>query len=339
MNIEKSYNSTSKVYDISQILTLAKKKKLNCSLDCQRGTVWTMDQKQGLIDTLVCGERVPPIHCISQTNNCYSVVDGKQRISTILSFLNNELIWKKSKADEIFYDLFGTKTGIYFVDLPQEIQNLVYDVEIDFIIYSDITTKGISKLFRKLNNGSPLKPFQKAIANNIYIRNSYSQYVLSHPILKILYSEKNIEIDRPEDHLICLLAMMLACDKEKEIVAISLQPEDILKDKGSEYLLNPAFLTQEEGEEWNSLLKQKATQVIALLDKLEELDYSLPQVTKKAEFVFPLLYGYYYDLSSKELLDLYIKMQNINTVDITSSSNYSKINVERWLSYINQNCF
>ena len=53
-------------YDLEQILAFYQTNRIDTNLDCQRGYVWTPEQKQQLIDTLVFRERIPEFHVIKE---------------------------------------------------------------------------------------------------------------------------------------------------------------------------------------------------------------------------------------------------------------------------------
>lgn len=57
----------------------------------QRGYCWTEAQKQAFILSLLQGKGVTPLHI---NHNCdedtYEIIDGKQRLSTLLDFYNNK---------------------------------------------------------------------------------------------------------------------------------------------------------------------------------------------------------------------------------------------------------
>ena len=121
-----------------------------------------------------------------------------------------------------------------------------------FAIYSDITPKGENRLFKKLNQGTSLNAFQKAIINNISVRTQFSEKLLGHPGLEKLYSDGCFERDVVENHLISLLGFMLACDNNKSLNAISLEPKDLLKENNTSYILNVDNLSDDDAEKWRS---------------------------------------------------------------------------------------
>lgn len=76
-------------------------------MNLQRDFVWTLEQKRELIYSIFKGIQLPPISIIQyrdKTKNVtYKIIDGKQRLSTIISFVKNEfsIIWNNK---EYFFD-------------------------------------------------------------------------------------------------------------------------------------------------------------------------------------------------------------------------------------------
>ena len=76
-------------------------------MNLQRPFVWTLEQKQELIYSIFKGIQLPPISIIQFRNDdkniTYKIIDGKQRLSTIISFVKNEfpIIWNEH---EYFFD-------------------------------------------------------------------------------------------------------------------------------------------------------------------------------------------------------------------------------------------
>ena len=76
------------------------------NMNLQRGFVWNLEQKRELIYSIFKGLQLPPLCVIQLRTNkdktIYKIIDGKQRLSTILSFVKNEfsIIWNEK---EYFY--------------------------------------------------------------------------------------------------------------------------------------------------------------------------------------------------------------------------------------------
>lgn len=335
-NVSYKYDSTS--YSIRFLKEEYKNNRINFNLSCQRGDVWSEEQQQSMIDTLMWSERIPEIHCIMEGDgDILGIIDGKQRLTTIIDFVLDIIPWKRRYADQNFSKLFNESRQLYFSKLPAKIQNKILNTTINFAIYSDITPKGENRLFKKLNQGTSLNAFQKAIINNISVRTQFSEKLLGHPGLEKLYSNGCFERDVVENHLISLLGFMLACDNNKSLNAISLEPKDLLKENNTSYILNVDNLSDDDAEKWIKELNCKANQIEKMLDIFADYPEKIKSIQNKGHFVFPFIYKYYYDLSDENFLDLFFDLRKVKNTDVTSSANFTRANVERWINYIDNN--
>lgn len=83
--------------------------KFDLNAPYQRATVWTMEQRQALVMSLLMGLPVGSIICAKQPYSAHSrysyrVVDGKQRIETVQGFARDEFWvpaewWERSDLD------------------------------------------------------------------------------------------------------------------------------------------------------------------------------------------------------------------------------------------------
>ena len=337
--MEKVYTASTKIYALEQIQTYNQQNRLDFNLDCQRGYVWTDSQKQSLIDTLVFQERIPEIHAIKEDSSpIFHIADGKQRLSTILSYLNNELAWKKSSADISFKYLFGKKDKLYFSELPTELQNTILNIEIPFATYKNMTPKGTIKLFRKLNSGSQLSEFQKGIASNAILRTNFSNRLLKHKIVSDIFSEKMTNKDRTEECFIDLLCFMLAAEQNEEITAISIDSKDIFNYNKS-YLKDGLTLTNSDLQEWINCLSEKASIIEYYLDMFyREMPNKVYKIKNKIQFIFPILYAWFYDLNENDFLNLFSKISFMKVTDVVGvGANYSRSVMQKWINYIDDN--
>jgi hypothetical protein len=82
----------------------------------QRRERWDNDKESELIESFLLNIPVPPIYLAEDEYGVYSVIDGKQRITSINKFLNGNLKLKNlSKFIEI--------EGLYFNELPPSLSN------------------------------------------------------------------------------------------------------------------------------------------------------------------------------------------------------------------------
>lgn len=74
----------------------------------QRGLVWTDEQKQNLIKTILNDERLPNLSVYMVRRNgerIYEIIDGKQRLTTFLAFYNNKFPLIVNDAKYFYNDL------------------------------------------------------------------------------------------------------------------------------------------------------------------------------------------------------------------------------------------
>ncbi|MBF0306872.1 MAG: DUF262 domain-containing protein, partial [Alphaproteobacteria bacterium] len=80
---------TSSDPDVETIVSRIKNDDLNLQPDFQRGVVWTDDKKKKLVDSILRGWHIPPIHVVEvRDKGTQEVLDGQQRLTAILNFVN-----------------------------------------------------------------------------------------------------------------------------------------------------------------------------------------------------------------------------------------------------------
>lgn len=125
--------------------------------------VWSIEQKSFLLDTIFKNFPIPPIFLEQKINpdtgiTNYDVIDGKQRLSTIIGFINNEVPLPK----EFGNDIYGNKmlNGLYFNEIKkkakedEDIKALLadfwaYSISIEYIENPDV--KIVDNIFDRLN--------------------------------------------------------------------------------------------------------------------------------------------------------------------------------------------
>ena len=90
----------------------------NLHPDYQRNKVWDLTRKSKLIESLIINVPIPPIFLYEIDYNKFEVMDGLQRISTIIDFFDDRF---KLKDLEIWSELNGKK----FSELLPEFQNSI----------------------------------------------------------------------------------------------------------------------------------------------------------------------------------------------------------------------
>lgn len=100
-------------------------------MNLQRGLVWTLKQKRELIFSILLGRHIPHCAIINTINkydnktDIYQIIDGKQRLSTIFDFIDNEFA---IEIDSEYY---------CFDDLPKEYQQAINNFHFRYYIINE----------------------------------------------------------------------------------------------------------------------------------------------------------------------------------------------------------
>jgi len=127
----------------------------------REGGVWSKEKKQLFIDSLLNGFDVPKLYFnelpAGQPYD-FAVIDGKQRITTILAFMNNDF--------PLATDFSYSNDALDVSDQPRPLQTyqefsdrakeVLRGVELSLTSVRNGTEEDIEGLFARLNNGEPL---------------------------------------------------------------------------------------------------------------------------------------------------------------------------------------
>lgn len=142
-------NFDTRVYNISDFSEWNSSGLLNLSPEFQRRQVWSEKAKSYLVDSIIRGKPIPKIiisQNLQQSRNIRVVVDGQQRLRTILSFMEDD--FKISRAHSKDF------AGMRFSELPEEVKNDFMKYEIGVDILFDQTYEDILDIFARLNTYS-----------------------------------------------------------------------------------------------------------------------------------------------------------------------------------------
>lgn len=126
--------------------------KLRFDLAIQRNKVWNNEQKSNLIHSILYGYPVPPVMVQETEDDFIWFLDGKQRLTTIISFLDGEFALAKKTPD-----VYGNKiAGKKFEDLSEDMQDMIYDETITLIKLKNMTDEERDEMFVRWNSGTTL---------------------------------------------------------------------------------------------------------------------------------------------------------------------------------------
>lgn len=71
----------------------------------QRDFVWSIEQKRELIISILLGRHIPHISYINRANETLEIIDGKQRLSTMIDFINDKFTILIEDNEYLFSEL------------------------------------------------------------------------------------------------------------------------------------------------------------------------------------------------------------------------------------------
>jgi hypothetical protein len=135
---------------------------------------WSLDKRQLFIDSLLNGYDVPKIYLHdlrgSHPTKVYAIVDGKQRLTTIWSFLEDGFplatdfrIQAEVNVDDLDAPAAAVARmgGLRFSQLERHWQQLFTGTYLSVVLIRDADTEDIEDLFSRLNNGEALNAAER----------------------------------------------------------------------------------------------------------------------------------------------------------------------------------
>ena len=166
-------------WSISEIYQKIQKDSLYLDPVYQRQKIWKKDKQTAFIESLYMGIIVPPIYVVETSSkdvlkpNTYEVVDGKQRLTAIMEFLNGKLQLVE-KSLEYYTDWFGGRKFEQIREEHEEETNEMLSSVLDiYVITSNSPEFTKYDIFSRLNKGAEklkVNEIRKAIYRSDMLR-------------------------------------------------------------------------------------------------------------------------------------------------------------------------
>lgn len=147
-------------WSILEIFQKIKDKKLILDPNYQRREIWKDDKKTAFIESLYMEIMIPPIYVVEipgddlLSENKYEVVDGKQRLTAVLDFINGKLVLAE-KSLEYYKDIFGGKTFLEIKEIDSEQTTQMLSSVLDiYVITANSPEFTKYDIFARLNKGA-----------------------------------------------------------------------------------------------------------------------------------------------------------------------------------------
>lgn len=190
-------NFDSRTYSINDFLEWSANDQLELSPRFQRRSVWTDTARSYLMDTIISGKPMPKVFIRQKINpqtrkSIREVVDGQQRLRTILSYMNDGFVISRKHNPE-----FGGRYFSQLDEVDEDVQAhlLNYEISVDLLV--NMSDPDVLDVFGRLNSYSvTLNEQEKLNANHFgpfkmladRIAHSYYEFWTKNRII----SEQNV---------------------------------------------------------------------------------------------------------------------------------------------------
>ena len=198
-----SFENASITWGANQLAAMVKNERIVFTNIVQRSYVWERSRKSGLIESMVIGVPIPTTYAKryddgsgKRNSNVYDMLDGKQRLSTIKQFINNEFALTALRPVTYYNELTNEEetfdmSGLTFDELPEGLQEKIKNARISVVYFDNLTKEEERELFKRLNAGKPLTAKSKTLASSKDIEKLLD--IGSHKLFEEMISEKGRE--------------------------------------------------------------------------------------------------------------------------------------------------
>lgn len=163
---------------IMEVYELYRKDKLFVNRRYQRKLVWTIEEKQNLVESILKKYPIPLILFAEGTNSHFEIIDGMQRLDAIFGFIENKFSIN-IEANELFFNVndytyaltvahkgtFTKQENKLYISQAEVSSFISYQFPVT--IYEAETDDEINETFRRINaNGKHLSPQEVRQAGN-----------------------------------------------------------------------------------------------------------------------------------------------------------------------------
>lgn len=196
---------------------------------------WDGDRlkKSLLIHSILASYPVPPVYClkeaISDKDYSYSILDGKQRLTSIFDFIDGRYPLDTETPSVTIDDTVYELGGKYFTDLDIECQQELLRFKFTIYGFEDADDDLIEEIFFRLNNSTPLSKPQKAMPLCGVENAKFIKSILSDRFFSEICQFSALQRRKSDDMCTLLQGMMLLDNRYEGYEFTSISADEIMR--------------------------------------------------------------------------------------------------------------
>lgn len=197
-----NYRAFKDSWSVNSFKKRYEKGEINFDNPIQRGLVWSKPMSSLYIHSLLYDILVyQKPFLVSKKENGWDVLDGKQRGTSLIKYINNEYALTGLQdeppiiVDGEPYNINGKR----FKQLPDELQMKILDFQIDLAKLEDAPVEIEALFFNRSNGGKAMAKIDLARSKNRSI--DVVKEIAQHEIFKAMFSDKQL-IKLPQDEIV-----------------------------------------------------------------------------------------------------------------------------------------
>jgi hypothetical protein len=148
-------------FSFGELLNLHREKEIVIRPEYQRLFRWSNEQRSRLIESVLLRLPIPPIFLVENEDNVLELIDGLQRTSSVLQFLDHDAIAQPELVLE-GCDILKELNGVRFDDLSTSLKLKIKRTPIRAIIIKKSGDQFVKyEMFKRLNTGGSLLSAQE----------------------------------------------------------------------------------------------------------------------------------------------------------------------------------
>lgn len=180
---------------------------------------WDNKQQSLLIHSLLASFPVPSVYLekrevvdvddVEKKVYSYSVLDGKQRMTTIFSYINGEYALSEDIPSVVIEDTTYELANKFYDELAEDVKQEILRFRFNIVAFENVSDEEIEEIFFRLNNSTPLSKAQKSkplmgVSNSLFVNE-----LISSRFFREKCSFSKMQLKKEDDICTLLQAMML----------------------------------------------------------------------------------------------------------------------------------